>query len=34
VNIFIEGLAQFIRWEIALEAGKNIDAEIKAKLGK
>jgi len=33
VNIFIEGLAQFIRWEIALEAGKNIDAEIKAKLG-
>jgi len=31
VNIFIEGLAQFIRWEMALEQGKNIDAEVKSK---
>jgi len=26
-NIFIEGLAQIIRWEQALEEGKNIDDE-------
>ena len=32
VNIFIEGLAQIIKWEQALEAGKNIDAEV-AKAG-
>jgi len=31
VNIFIEGLAQMIRWEMALEKGQNIDAEIAAK---
>merc|ERR1712055_1043573 len=31
-NIFIEGLAQIIKWEQALEAGKNIDAEV-AKAG-
>ena len=30
VNIFIEGLAQIIKWEQALEQGKNIDAEVKA----
>lgn len=30
VNIFIEGVAQIIRWEEALEAGKNVDAEIAA----
>jgi len=30
VNIFIEGVAQIIRWEQALEAGKNIDAEVAA----
>merc|ERR1719476_1107834 len=27
VNIFIEGVAQIIRWEQELEEGKNIDAE-------
>jgi creatine kinase len=27
-NIFIEGLAQIIKWEKALEEGKNIDAEL------
>jgi len=27
-NLFIGGLAQIIRWEQALEAGKNIDAEV------
>jgi len=32
VNIFIEGLAQIIRWEQDLEAGKNIDAQV-AKAG-
>jgi len=33
VNIFIEGLAQIIRWEQALEEGKNIDEEVaKASL--
>ena len=26
VNTFIEGVAQFIRWEMMLEQGKNIDA--------
>jgi len=30
VNIFIEGVAQIIRWEQDLEAGKNVDAEIAA----
>merc|ERR1711892_41442 len=30
VNIFIEGVAQIIRWEQALEAGQNVDAEIAA----
>ena len=30
VNIFIEGVAQIIRWEQALEAGENIDAEWNA----
>merc|ERR1712226_1233331 len=30
VNIFIEGVAQIIRWEQALESGENIDAEIAA----
>lgn len=30
VNIFIEGVAQIIRWEQALEAGQNIDAEVAA----
>ena len=30
VNIFIEGVAQIIRWEQALEAGQNIDAEVNA----
>ena len=28
VNIFIEGVAQIIRWEQALEQGKNIDMEV------
>jgi len=28
-NIFIEGLAQVILWEKALEAGKNIDDEVE-----
>ena len=33
VNIFIEGLAQIVRWEQALEEGKNIDEEVaKASL--
>jgi len=32
VNIFIEGLAQFIRWEMALEKGQNIDSEVAAKM--
>merc|ERR1712194_938207 len=27
-NLFIEGVAQVIRWEKALEEGKNIDAEV------
>jgi len=30
VNIFIEGVAQIIRWEQALEEGKNVDAEVAA----
>ena len=30
VNIFIEGVAQIIRWEQALEAGQNIDAEVNS----
>merc|ERR1711962_531054 len=30
VNIFIEGVAQIIRWEQALEKGENIEAEIAA----
>ena len=30
VNIFIEGVAQIIKWEQALEAGENIDAEWNA----
>merc|ERR1711881_708058 len=31
-NLFIEGVAQVIKWEKALEAGQNIDAEVaKAK---
>merc|ERR1711970_1257810 len=30
VNIFIEGVAQIIRWEQALEQGQNVDAEIAA----
>ena len=29
VNIFIEGAAQIIRWEQALEKGENIDAEVE-----
>jgi creatine kinase len=33
VNIFIEGLAQIIKWEQALEEDKNIDEEVaKASL--
>merc|ERR1712141_117766 len=33
VNIFIEGVAQIIRWEQDLEAGKDIEAEVaKASL--
>lgn len=31
-NIFIEGIAQVIRWEQALEEGKDIQAEIDAKV--
>merc|ERR1712167_330826 len=27
-NLFIEGLAQIIKWEKKLEAGENIDAEV------
>lgn len=34
VNIFIEGVAQCIRWEMALEKGQNIDAELNAALNK
>ena len=30
VNIFIEGVSQIIRWEQALEEGKDIEAEWKA----
>merc|ERR1712023_403138 len=30
VNIFIEGLAQIIRWEQKLEAGQNIDDQVAA----
>merc|ERR550534_2723679 len=30
VNIFIEGVAQIIRWDQALEKGENIEAEIAA----
>merc|ERR1719152_674297 len=30
VNLFIDGVAQCIRWEMALEQGKNIEAEIAA----
>ena len=29
VNIFIEGVAQIIRWEQALEAGEDIEEQIK-----
>merc|ERR1719498_17196 len=29
-NIFIEGVAQVIKWEQALEKGENIDADIEA----
>ena len=32
VNIFIEGVAQLIKWEQALEQGQNVDAQI-AKAG-
>ena len=33
VNIFIEGVSQIIRWEQALEAGQDIEAEVaKASL--
>merc|ERR1719465_264306 len=32
VNIFIEGVAQIIRWEQALEKGQNVDAQV-AKAG-
>jgi creatine kinase len=32
VNIFIEGVAQVIRWEQALEEGKDIEDEV-AQLG-
>ena len=28
VNIFIEGVAQIIRWEQALEKGESIEAEV------
>jgi len=27
-NLFIEGIAQIIKWEQALEEGKNIDEEV------
>lgn len=27
-NVFIEGIAQIIRWEKALEAGQSIDEEV------
>ena len=30
VNIFIEGVAQLIKWEQALEEGQDIEAEWKA----
>ena len=30
VNIFIEGVAQIIKWEQALEEGKDIEAEVAA----
>ena len=29
-NILIEGLAQIVRWEAAMDEGKNVDAEIEA----
>merc|ERR1712066_368334 len=34
VNILIEGAAQLVKWETALDAGKaeEVDAEVKAKL--
>lgn len=32
VNIFIEGVAQVIKWEQALEEGKDIESEIAAKM--
>merc|ERR1719281_1079214 len=35
VNVLIEGAAQLVKWEAALDAGKDeeVEAEIKAKLG-
>ena len=33
-NIFIEGIAQVIRWETALEEGKDISDEVKAHMEK
>ena len=34
VNIFIEGVAQIIRWEQSLEKGENIDSGIQAYIAK
>jgi creatine kinase len=33
-NILIEGLAQLVRWESALDKGENVDAEVEATLKK
>jgi hypothetical protein len=34
VNCFIDGVAQVIRWEMALEKGASIDSEINAIMSK
>jgi creatine kinase len=34
VNTVIDGLAQLIRWEMALEKGQNIDSEVAARMKK
>jgi len=33
VNILIEGAAQLVKWESAMDAGKDVEGEIKAKMG-
>ena len=33
-NVFIEGIAQIIKWEQALEEGKDVQAEVDAVMAK